>query len=78
MELLQAGVYPETAYTVVGLFSDPHDVYEKSVKYQGEDFWRKEGVNTDLNVNQQNISDNVNKGNNETKSATSQTLGKNK
>ena len=40
--LIQAGVHPEVAYTVVGLFSDPHDVYEKSVKYHGEDFWKGE------------------------------------
>ena len=50
LELLQAGVYPETAYTVVGLFSDPHDVYEKSVNYQGEDFWRNVGVNSNFAV----------------------------
>jgi hypothetical protein len=57
LELLQAGVYPETAYTVVGLFSDPHDVYEKSVKYQGEDFWRGEKINSnfDTSVNNKNI-----------------------
>ena len=53
LELLQAGVYPEVAYTVVGLFSDPHDVYEKSVKYQGEDFWKKENVNTNFAVGTQ-------------------------
>lgn len=72
LELLQAGVYPEVAYTVVGLFSDPHDVYEKSVKYQGEDFWKKEGVNVDFNVN------NNKDDNNKTNSTTSQPLDKNK
>lgn len=44
--LIQAGVHPEVAYTVVGLFSDPHDVYEKSVKYHGEDFWKGETTQT--------------------------------
>lgn len=41
LNLLQAGVHPEIAFTVVGLFGDPHDVYLKSVNYQGEDFWKK-------------------------------------
>ena len=41
IQLLEAGVHPEIAFTVVGLFGDPHDVYLKSLKYQGEDFWRK-------------------------------------
>lgn len=41
LNLLQAGVHPETAFSVVGLFGDPHDVYIKSVEFQGEDFWKK-------------------------------------
>lgn len=62
LELLQAGVCPEVAFTVVGLFSDPNDVYEKSVKYQGEDFWRNENVNANFNVKanaDKNINGNV-------------------
>ncbi len=39
--LLEAGVHPEIAFTVVGLFGDPHDVFQKSVNFQGEDFWKK-------------------------------------
>lgn len=39
--LLQSGVHPEIAFTVVGLFGDPHDVYLKSQEYQGDDFWKK-------------------------------------
>lgn len=50
LELLQAGVAPEIAFTVVGLFSDPHDVYEKSVNYQGEDFWKSGSVNSNFAV----------------------------
>ena len=76
LELLQAGVYPETAYTVVGLFSDPHDVYEKSVKYQGEDFWRGDKVNSNFNTNANNK--NINNANNSTQKPTNQELGKNK
>jgi len=41
LNLLEAGVHPEIAFTVVGLFGDPHDVFQKSVKFQGEDFWKK-------------------------------------
>lgn len=47
LNILQAGVHPEIAYQVVGLFSDPHDVFEKSAKYQGEDFWRKKESSTE-------------------------------
>lgn len=76
LELLQAGVYPETAYTVVGLFSDPHDVYEKSVKYQGEDFWKGEKINSNFNtnINGRNISN----ANNNSQQPTNQQLDKNK
>lgn len=76
LELLQAGVYPETAYTVVGLFSDPHDVYEKSAKYQGEDFWRGDSVNSNFNtnINGRNISN----ANNSSQEPTNRELGKNK
>lgn len=41
LDLLQAGVHPEIAFSIVGLFGDPHDVYQKSVAFQGEDFWKK-------------------------------------
>lgn len=75
LELLQAGVYPETAYTVVGLFSDPHDVYEKSVKYQGEDFWKGDKVDSNFNTN---VNNSVNNTNNSTQKPTNQELGKNK
>lgn len=41
LSLLESGVHPEVAFTVVGLFGDPHDVYTKSLSFQGEDFWKK-------------------------------------
>ena len=41
LNLLQSGVHPEVAFSIVGLFGDPHDVYQKSAKFQGEDFWKK-------------------------------------
>ena len=41
IQLLEAGVHPEIAFTVVGLFGDPHDVYLKSLNYQGEEIKKK-------------------------------------
>lgn len=51
LNLLQSGVHPEIAFTVVGLFGDPHDVYEKSIKFFGEDFWTKITDNKTSNIN---------------------------
>lgn len=48
--LIEAGVSPDVAYTVVALFSDPQDVYDRSVKYHGKDFWKKEGTNSVANI----------------------------
>ena len=50
LNLLQSGVHPEIAFTVVGLFGDPHDVYEKSVKFFGEDFWQQSNNSSDVNI----------------------------
>lgn len=38
--LLQGGVHPEDAFASVGLFGDPHDLFLKSQKYLGDDFWK--------------------------------------
>ena len=42
MNMKQSQVAPEIAFTICGLFSDPNDVYAKSKKYFGEDFWKNE------------------------------------
>lgn len=42
MNMKQSQVSPEIAFTICGLFSDPNDVYAKSKKYFGEDFWKSE------------------------------------
>lgn len=42
MNMKQSQVAPEIAFTICGLFSDPNDVYAKSKKYFGEDFWKSE------------------------------------
>ena len=53
MNMKQAQVTPEVAFTICGLFSDPNDVYAKSNKFFGEDFWKSENpiqnVNTNIN-----------------------------
>lgn len=53
MNMKQSQVAPEIAFTICGLFSDPNDVYTKSKKYFGEDFWKNENpvqnVNTNIN-----------------------------
>lgn len=66
--LLESGVHPEIAFTVVGLFGDPHDVFQKSVKFQGEDFWKKvkDIANEKLNA-QNNIKEPENKNQNQDK-----------
>lgn len=68
LNLLEAGVHPEIAFTVVGLFGDPHDVFQKSVKFQGEDFWKKvqDIANEKLNT-QNNIKEPKNKNQNQDK-----------
>ena len=57
IQLLDAGVHPEIAFTVVGLFGDPHDVFLKSAEYQGRDFWKQI---KDVADEQLNKSDNQN------------------
>jgi len=48
--LKTAKVAPEVAFTVVGLFSDPTEVVNQSKAYFGEDFWMKEEVESENNV----------------------------
>lgn len=42
MNMKQAQVPPDVAFTICGLFSDPNDVYAKGKEYFGEDFWKSE------------------------------------
>ena len=55
MNMKQAQVTPEVAFTICGLFSDPNDVYAKSKKFFGEDFWKSENPiqNTNTNINEE-------------------------
>ena len=55
MNMKQAQVTPEVAFTICGLFSDPNDVYAKSKKFFGEDFWKSENPiqNANTNINEE-------------------------
>lgn len=51
MNMKQAQVTPEVAFTICGLFSDPNDVYAKSKKFFGEGFWKSENPVQNANTN---------------------------
>ena len=52
MNMKNAQVSPDVAFTICGLFSDPNEVYNKSKKYFGEDFWKTESnFEKDFNQN---------------------------
>lgn len=53
MNMKQAQVTPEVAFTICGLFSDPNEVYAKSKKFFGEDFWKSENPVQATKVNEQ-------------------------
>lgn len=53
MNMRQAQVTPEVAFTICGLFSDPNEVYAKSKKFFGEDFWKSENSVQATKVNEQ-------------------------
>lgn len=53
MNMKQSQVSPDIAFTICGLFSDPNDVYAKSKKYYGEDFWK-----TDNSIQKQTAEEN--------------------
>lgn len=44
MNLKQAEVHPDVAYSVVGLFSDPHEAVAMSKQFFGEDFWKEKSI----------------------------------
>lgn len=55
MNMKQAQVPPDVAFTICGLFSDPNDVYSKGKKYFGDDFWKVDGQSgTDIDVGTMN------------------------
>jgi len=53
MNMKQAQVPPDVAFSICGLFSDPNDVYAKGVKYFGENFWKSETPIDMLSTNNQ-------------------------
>jgi SPP1 family phage portal protein len=40
LNMFEAQVEPETAFTICGLFSDPHEAYTKAKAMYGENFWK--------------------------------------
>ena len=63
MNMKQAQVPPDVAFTICGLFSDPNDVYAKGEKYYGENFWKSEG-NFNMNplINNDKVEENKPRG----------------
>lgn len=59
MNMKEAQVTPDIAFTICGLFSDPNDVYAKSKNYYGDNFWKEDKINNiGLNANQTNDKNN--------------------
>lgn len=67
MNMKQAQVPPDIAFTICGLFSDSNDVYAKAKKYYGDDFWKSEKTtmssNNELKRAKENNEDDQNKTN---------------
>lgn len=69
LNLMSAQCPPDIAFTVIGLFNDPNEVFEKAKEYYGDDLWKKavaEVVNngengTDTNVGSIKAGNNVEK-----------------
>lgn len=40
LNLMSAQISPDIAFTVVGLFNDPNEVFEKAKDYYGEELWK--------------------------------------
>lgn len=60
MNMMSSQVEPSVAFTTSGLFSDPNEVFNKSKKYYGENFWKKEEKSNDDQKSIPNITDNTN------------------
>lgn len=41
LNLMSAQCPPDIAFSVIGLFNDPNEVFEKAKKYYGENLWKK-------------------------------------
>ncbi len=41
LNLMSAQCPPDIAFTVIGLFNDPNEVFEKAKEYYGDDLWKK-------------------------------------
>lgn len=45
LNLMSAQCPPDIAFTVIGLFNDPNEVFEKAKEYYGDDLWKKAVLN---------------------------------
>lgn len=54
MNLMNAQCPPDIAFSVIGLFNDPNEVFEKAKQYYGDDLWRK-AVSNVINGNNKNV-----------------------
>ena len=53
LNLMSSQCPPDIAFSVIGLFNDPNEVFEKAKKYYGENLWKKE-VSKVIGENQNN------------------------
>ena len=66
MNLMSAQCPPDIAFTVIGLFNDPNEVFEKAKEYYGDDLWKKAvsnvmGDGNDTNMSSKKTDDKVKK-----------------
>lgn len=54
MNLMNAQCPPDIAFSVIGLFNDPNEVFEKAKQYYGDDLWKK-AVSNVINGNDTNV-----------------------
>ncbi len=62
LNLMSAQCPPDIAFSVVGLFNDPNEVFEKAKEYYGEELWKKAVSNVlEENIKDTETDDNVEK-----------------
>ena len=67
LNMKQAQVSPDIAFTICGLFSDPNDVYAKAKQYFGNNFWKSENREMNNNCNALDSQNDNQKDNNQNK-----------
>lgn len=75
MNMKQAQVPPDVAFTICGLFSDPNDVYAKGKQYFGDDFWKVENSISKSQISDLEKEDKTNKKENQSINKNNPTSG---